>query len=378
MFTLYMKSDARMALAPQDIQFILTPDNAMELACIFYELDYLNYRRSIIPQQVPDRKHGVSHRFSAQPYKRKRRPFSDNVYDDVRMFLDLGWMVGVDTLEDWDRFRNPFYFDKDSNLMYDCFMDHYGESFRNEVRSLYKDTLNAHQGRKPEPTNKQHYSDAPIQHAQAGKAINSKAAGRLLAAGGIYNGNIEGFHETAQQLGGDAPAGYDQVMDNKGVLIAGASVAAGLMMGRMNFPELEELEHFGARGAASGRPFDPELAGGAIKNLTTDGVDITHEGIATVEKHVSRFDSDPGNEFMVDRLKKIANGEMLSEQVDLNFYTHECREYQRYCNVGWETGRPIDDDEAYILWNNTHTATLEDYKLEGKTKDLYHPDAPLW
>ncbi|QKN81392.1 hypothetical protein [Scandinavium goeteborgense] len=378
MFTLYMKSDARMALAPQDIQFILTPDSAMELACIFYELDYRNYRRSIIPQQVPDRKHGVSHRFSAQPYKRKRRPFSDNVYDDVRMFLDIGWMVGVDTLEDWDRFRNPFYFDKDSNLVYDCFMDHYGESFRNEVRSLYEDTLNAHQGRKPEPTIKQHYSDAPIQQAQAGKAINSKAAGRLLAAGGIYNGNIEGFHEAAQQLGGDSLAGYDQVMDNKGVLIAGASVAAGLMMGRMKIPALEELEHFGARGASSGRPFDPELAGGAIKNLTTDGVDITHEGIATVEKHISRFDPDPGNEFMVDRLKKIVNGEMLPEQVDLNFYTHECREYQRYCNVGWVTGRPIDDDEAYILWNNTHTATLEDYKLEGKTKDLYHPDAPLW
>jgi len=124
---------------------------------------------------------------------------------------------------------------------------------------------------------------APIQHAQAAKTINSKAAGRLLAAGGIYNGNIEGFRKTAEQLGGDAPAGYEQVMDNKGLLITGASVAAGLTMGRMRFPELEELEHFGARGAASGREFDPELAGGPIEDLTTDGVNITHEGIATVE-----------------------------------------------------------------------------------------------
>ena len=124
---------------------------------------------------------------------------------------------------------------------------------------------------------------APIQHAQSTKTINSKAAGRLLAAGGIYNGNIEGFRKTAEQLGGDAPAGYEQVMDNKGLLITGASVAAGLTMGRMRFPELEELEHFGARGAASGREFDPELAGGPIEDLTTDGVNITHEGIATVE-----------------------------------------------------------------------------------------------
>ena len=95
------------------------------------------------------------------------------------------------------------------------------------------------------------------------KTLNSKGIGRLLAAGGIYNGNIDGFRETAEKLGGDAPAGYEQVMDNKGLLILGASVVAGLTMGRMKFPELEELEHFGARGAVSGRTFNPELAGGA-------------------------------------------------------------------------------------------------------------------
>ena len=218
----------------------------------------------------------------------------------------------------------------------------------------------------------------PTQHAQSAKTINSKAAGRLLAAGGIYNGNPEGFRKTAEQLGGDAPAGYDQVMDNKGLLITGASVAAGLTMGRARFPELEELEHFGARGTISGRPFDPEKAGGPIENLTTDGVNITHEGIAIVEKHTSRFGDDPGNEFMINRLKKIADGEIPHEQVDLNYYTHECREYQRYCKLGWETGAPADNIEAHDLWNNTHTATLEDYRLKGTVEDLYHPDAPLW
>ena len=82
----------------------------------------------------------------------------------------------------------------------------------------------------------------PTQHAQSAKTINSKAAGRLLAAGGIYNGNPEGFRKTAEQLGGDAPAGYDQVMDNKGLLITGASVAAGLGMGRLGtVSEIEKL-----------------------------------------------------------------------------------------------------------------------------------------
>lgn len=161
-------------------------------------------------------------------------------------------------------------------------------------------------------------------------------------------------------------------MDNKGLLIAGASLAAGLTMGRMRFPEIEELEHFGARGAASGREFDPEKAGGPIENLTTDGVNITHEGIATVEKHISRFDHDPANDVMVGRLKNIAKGEMPPEQVDLNYCTHECREYQRYCNLGWEAGEP-DGVAGYDMWNNAHTATLEDFKL--KDGDLFHPDA---
>ncbi|YCH29457.1 hypothetical protein M1D48_14935 [Erwinia sp. D4-22] len=66
--------------------------------------------------------------------------------------------------------------------------------------------------------------------------INSKAAGRLLAAGGMYHGNPDGFRQTAQQLGGEAPAGYDQMMSDqaKGLLIAGASVAAAFGMGRLN------------------------------------------------------------------------------------------------------------------------------------------------
>jgi len=212
----------------------------------------------------------------------------------------------------------------------------------------------------------------PVQHAQSAKTINSKAAGRLLAAGGIYNGNIDGFKKTAEQLGGDAPAGYAQVMDNKGLLITAASVAAGLTMGRMRFPELEQLEHHGARGTISGRQFDPDLAGGPIETLTTDGVHITHEGIATVEKHVSRFDHDPANDVMIGRLKSIAKGEIPPEKVDLNYYTHECREYQRYCNLGWETGEP-DGVAGYDMWNNAHTATLEDFKL--KDGDLFHPDA---
>lgn len=228
MFTLYMRWDAERELAPGDIQFILSPQNALEMASIFYELDYLEYdqRSRILPHSLPKRRGGVYHRFTTQPYKRKRLSEYDGLYDEAKWNLERGWMVGVDTKEKWEHFRNPFYFDDDSNLIYDCFMDTYSESFQQAVRQLYEYTLNEHQGRKPPPTIKHHHSDVPIQHAQAGKTINSKAAGRLLAAGGIYNGNIEGFRQTAEQLGGDAVKGYDGILNEttSGMMVTAASL----------------------------------------------------------------------------------------------------------------------------------------------------------
>ncbi|TDS98221.1 type VI secretion system Hcp family effector [Rahnella sp. BIGb0236] len=76
---------------------------------------------------------------------------------------------------------------------------------------------------------------ADRQTAQRLNTLNSKAVGRLLAAGGVYNGNIEGFAKTAQQLGGEAPAGYDQVLNDTtaGAAIAAVSVVAGLGLGRL-------------------------------------------------------------------------------------------------------------------------------------------------
>ncbi|HFK6083339.1 TPA: DUF6883 domain-containing protein [Enterobacter cloacae] len=290
MFTLYMQWEARRKLAPADIQFILTPRESLEMASIFYELDYLEYdqRYPFHRHSVPKRRQGVHHRHAAQPYRRKHRSEFDELYDEVEWNLGHGWMVGVDTGEKWDRFRNPFSFDGEGNLVYDCFMDTYGESFPQVVHQIYEHALNEHQGRKPPPTVKQHYSDAPIQHAQSTKTINNKAAGRLLAAGGIYNGNIEGFHKTVQQLGGDAPAGYDQVMDNKGLIIAGASVAAGLRMGKINIPgELEKLsslskipefESPALKGftSESGTLINAEHAVVDYRKLSTYSLDVTH------------------------------------------------------------------------------------------------------
>ncbi len=76
---------------------------------------------------------------------------------------------------------------------------------------------------------------------------------------------------------------------------------------------------------------------------------------------------------MLSRLQQIADGKLAPTQYDLNFYTHEIRECRRYTNLGWESGVPEDADARHELWNNAHTATLEDYRL--KDENLYHPDA---
>ncbi|MCX8971902.1 type VI secretion system tube protein Hcp, partial [Citrobacter portucalensis] len=72
------------------------------------------------------------------------------------------------------------------------------------------------------------------------KMLNSKGVGRLLAAGGIYNGNIDGFRETAEKLGGDAIKGYDQVLNEKttGALLAASSI---LLARRSSFDCYHEI-----------------------------------------------------------------------------------------------------------------------------------------
>lgn len=223
-FRLIMIWDAARELNPEDFQYILRPEVAFERARIYYDLDSDNYSYFTL-QQMPNRKSGFINPFSAK-YDRKCNGMYDGAYDHTQHNIDIGWFIGIDESEQWDYFKHPFYFDENGGLVYDCFMEHWHSWFEMEVRGAYEKCLNDHQGRKPAPTLKIHYSDAPIQHAQSAKTINSKAAGRLLAAGGVYNGNIEGFRKTAEQLGGEVVQGYDQVLNEQtaGTVIAVASI----------------------------------------------------------------------------------------------------------------------------------------------------------
>ncbi|MEG4024585.1 hypothetical protein [Microcoleus sp. S13C4] len=128
------------------------------------------------------------------------------------------------------------------------------------------------------------------------------------------------------------------------------------------------------KGANSGRPFNPSKAGGKIFNLSYQNVKITDKGVALVEAHVRRFNPVGEAELrMVERLRDITTQTLVADPVDLRFYTHELREYLRYKKLGYPSGQPADPDEAYELWNNAHTATLEDYKLKEGFGVLFHP-----
>jgi hypothetical protein len=115
------------------------------------------------------------------------------------------------------------------------------------------------------------------------------------------------------------------------------------------------------------------MAGGAIRHLTTERIRMTDKGIDVVEAHLTRFGPDGANQAMVQRLREIAAGRRQPTHADVNFYAHELRELVRYRRLGWRTNQPPEAHDAYALWNNAHTATLEDYRLREGPGILYHP-----
>lgn len=89
--------------------------------------------------------------------------------------------------------------------------------------------------------------------------------------------------------------------------------------------------------------------------------------------HTGRFTESDANKVMIDRLEKILKGELQPTDVDKRFYTHEIRELERYRSLGIPDGVSPDDNGA--TWNNTHTATLEDYQLGNDEALLYTREA---
>ncbi len=128
-----------------------------------------------------------------------------------------------------------------------------------------------------------------------------------------------------------------------------------------------------AKGKYSGRDYNKDKAGGPIQNLDWKEATIDRAGVDKVKLHAGRFGESPDNKVMIERLEKILTGELQVTDTDKRYYTHEIRELERYRNLGVKDGTVPDN--AKEVWNNTHTATLEDYKLNEKNDPLYTPEA---
>lgn len=156
------------------------------------------------------------------------------------------------------------------------------------------------------------------------------------------------------------------------------------------YARVEKLEHerdanggaaadvqTGARGPGSRRNFDPDSAGGPIRQLDARKASITHEGVQEVAAHLQRFTGgDPlkaPEQGMLDRLTSIAAGVMEPTSYDLNFFTHELDEAGRYAELGFgpESGVDLGISRMYDVWNNVHTAALEDFGISDA--DLFYP-----
>lgn len=156
-------------------------------------------------------------------------------------------------------------------------------------------------GGKPRPTALS-ARQAQINQSTQLKTINSKAAGRLLAAGGIYNGNPEGFRQAAEQFGGDVYTGYNQMMSDqiKGLLIAGASAAAGLGIGRLN--TADKIKN------STSRSTIPSLESPYLKGFTTESGTLRNAEYAVIDpKKLAAYALNPNHPSGVNKARVFAS-----------------------------------------------------------------------
>jgi hypothetical protein len=127
------------------------------------------------------------------------------------------------------------------------------------------------------------------------------------------------------------------------------------------------------RGKYSGRFFNPAEAGGSILDLDWTSATVTQAGIDLVKVHTGRFGPSDANAIMIDRLEKIHQGKLVVTSIDKRFYTHELRELERFRALGVADG--VNPNNEGAIGNNTHAATLEDYKLKEGSELLYTLEA---
>ncbi|EOC9244957.1 HNH endonuclease signature motif containing protein [Enterobacter cloacae] len=177
------------------------------------------------------------------------------------------------------------------------------------------------------------------------QTINSKAAGRLLAAGGVYNGNVEGFRKTAEQLGGDAVKGYDQVLNEQtaGTAIAAASI---LLAKRPNPQLYEEMTNYLGK-----RRGEPRIVNG----ITITDINYIKRNSAEAALLRKEFDSTVRRTF----IKEIAN---TPDAVNIFSSSQLLRMKNGKSPEGWDVHHKLPlDDSGTNSFNNLVLIEKEPY-----------------
>lgn len=225
-------------LAPKEYERILYPSLAWSRICEKYEFyDGQNADFQLINMRE-------------RSYYRNLYQLGSHGHGEKARLKRMVFSGDVVMLSDMHSLGNLFYINDEGKLICSNSYAFYF-SGANKIICAYDRAVNRKDyqrtGGKPRPTVRQ-IRGKGVQSESYG-AINSKAAGRLLAAGGIYNQNPQMFADTARKLGGEAAVGFDQVLNEQtaGSLVALSSLAMlgrASAAGRQSMASMEELQHF--------------------------------------------------------------------------------------------------------------------------------------
>ncbi|QEC44391.1 RHS repeat domain-containing protein [Pseudobacter ginsenosidimutans] len=89
---------------------------------------------------------------------------------------------------------------------------------------------------------------------------------------------------------------------------------------------------------------------------------ITAQNIKFIEQHLAQFGKKAENDIMLDRLRKIANGEIKATQVDVNFAKHELREREL-------VGKGMKYEDAHVQVLKEMNMFHRDYDMKLYTEE---------
>ncbi|WP_174847146.1 HNH endonuclease signature motif containing protein [Yersinia artesiana] len=355
-------------LPPEEYERIMSAYTAWSRICREYEFDDRNNNGRYIINMRENR--------SASQFRPSR---GDREKDKLEEMVFSGNIIMLSDIHGPARL---FYIDGDGKLV--C-TDPLGFRFdgAKKIIAEYNKSVSRRDyqrsGGKPRPTQisrKARASEPDQLTSNSFGTINTRSAGRLLAAGGVYNQNPKMFSETAQKLGGDAAKGFEQVLNEQtaGSMVALSSVLMGVTRGgsALSVEKLKSLNSY--LGKAKG---ESQL----LKNISVIKLDYSRRGREDYQALRGQFNSTARPNFVKSlantpeaisrftpaQLSEMANGRMPS------------REWSVHHKIPLDDGGNNSFDNL-VLIKNSPEHTVFTNAQRGITNDLSYGQSKevLW